>query len=643
MAAPRIAKPETDAPGYQLNISWDVMVPMRDGVRLATDIYRPAVNGEPVPGTFPAILGRTSYNKRDDGQWVKPVAEFFVRHGYAVVIQDLRGRYASEGTGQYFHVANVNEGRDGYDTVEWIAQQPWSNGRVGTVGSSHNGIVQLQMSLERPPHLTAIWPDVTPTNTYAHCCRDGGAMALHCFGHLFLHGHDSHEIRDDPVAQRAFLDAIEHLDEWVYRTPFKPGHTPLMLVPNLEKTLFDYYYRGAYDEWWSQECLDREPYFHRHKDIPGTYSGGWYDPLSTSTVNYYNAMTKQNRQPQRLIMGPWTHQGHVKGDSFAGDVDFGPDSVWGNTVYNAERLRWLDRWLKNVPNGIEDEPPVRIFVMGGGDGRRTPEGKMMHGGRWRAEHEFPLARTRYTTYYLHHDGSLSTDEPAADEPAARYTFDPTHPVPTIAANVCGYYRMVPLCDEMNRAAISARSRMTSLVLEGAAHQKEEPGITGARAPYPALAERPDVLVFETPPLAEPIEVTGRIGVTIWFSSSAIDTDLTVKVVDVHPRNEDYPLGYHMNIVDTILRLRFRNGFDHEELMHPGDVYEVTIELPPTSNLFDTDHRIRFDISSSNFPRYDVNPNTGEPMGRHTHNVYAHNAVHLDAAHRSHVVLPVIPA
>jgi predicted acyl esterase len=268
---------------------------------------------------------------------------------------------------------------------------------------------------------------------------------------------------------------------------------------------------------------------------------------------------------------------------------------------------------------------------------------MMHGGRWRSEHEFPLARTQYTTFYLHQRGLLSRDEPAPDEPAARYTFDPTHPVPTIAANVCGYYRIVPICDGMNQAAVSARSRMTSLVLEGAAHQKEEPGITGARPPYPALAERPDVLVFETPPLEKPIEVTGQIEVTIWFSSSALDTDLTVKVIDVHPTNEDYPLGYHMNIVDTILRLRFRNGFDHEELLEPGEIYDVTIVLPPTSNLFDLGHRIRFDVSSSNFPRYDVNPNTGEPMGRHTHNVFAHNAVHLDAAHRSRVVLPIIPS
>jgi putative CocE/NonD family hydrolase len=630
-------------PAYGIVVAQDLMVPMRDGVRLATDVYRPAIDGEPVGHRLPAILGRTSYDKRNPTQWVKPVAEFFVRRGYVVVLQDLRGRYASEGTGQYFHVANVHEGEDGYDTVEWIAAQPWSNGRVGTLGSSHNGIVQLMMALYQPPHLTAIWPDVAPTNTYAHCCRDGGAMALHCFGHLFLHGQDSQEIRDDPTAMRAFTDAIEHLREWVYRTPFKPGHTPLALVPNLEKTLFDYYYRGAYDEWWSQQCLDRERYYDRHKDIPGTYSGGWYDPLSTSTVTYYAAMAKQNTTPQRLIMGPWTHQGHVQGLSYAGDVDFGPNSVWGNAVYNAERLRWFDRWLKDFPNRVEDEPPVRIFVMGGGDGRRTPEGRLRHGGGWREEHEWPLARTRYTNYYLRDGGLLSPERPRPDEPPARFAFDPDHPVPTISGNVCGYYEMVPVPAGMNRANLPPSARMRSIVAEGASHQKEEPGIVGARPPYPALAERPDVLVFQTPPLDEDVEVTGHVVVKLWFSSSVRDTDLTAKLVDVHPMNEDFPHGYHMNLVDSILRVRYRNGFDHEELMEPGRVYQAEIALAPTSNLFKAGHRIRVDIASSNFPRFDVNPNTGEPVGRHTHTLVAHNAIYHDRGRPSCVVLPVIPA
>ncbi|MDQ3809531.1 MAG: CocE/NonD family hydrolase [Chloroflexota bacterium] len=629
-------------PQFGIHVFRDVMVPMRDGVHLATDIHLPALNGQALDGPFPTILGRTSYNKSDPTMWVRPVAEFFVPLGYAVVLQDLRGRYKSEGTGQYFHVANVNEGCDGFDTVEWIARQPWSTGRIGTLGSSHNGIVQLQMALLEPEHLVAIWPDVTPTNSYAHVCRDGGAMAMHVLGHLFLHGHDSQEIRDKATDQQAFVEAMEEFREWVWRTPFKPGQTPLALVPNLEKTLFDYYYRGAYDEWWAQECLDRTRFYHKHKDIPGTYSGGWFDPLSTSTTTYFMAMAQQNTTPQRLLMGPWTHQGMTRGMSYAGDVEFGPDARWGIDRYNAERLRWFDRWLKGIANGVEDDPPVRIFVMGGGDGHRTAQGRMYHGGAWRSENEWPLARTRYTPYYLGSGGLVATDRGEPGAAPARYAFDPTHPVPTLGANVCAFYEMVPVGEGMNAEMVVPRARMRSIVTEGPTHQKEAPGVVGARPPYPTLAERSDVLVFQTPVLTEDIEVTGHVVAELWVSSSAVDTDFTAKLIDVYPGTPDYPSGYHMGLVDSILRARFRDGFEVEHFMTPGEIYQVTIQLGPVSSVFKTGHRLRVDISSSNFPRFDVNPNTGEPMGRHTHCVIAHNAVYVDDEHPSHVVLPIIP-
>ena len=362
-------------PKYGIATFKDVMMPMRDGIRLATDIYRPALDGELVPGTFPTILGRTSYDKNSPQMWVEPVAEFFTRHGYVTVLQDLRGRQRSEGTGQYFHTANPNEGCDGYDTVEWIAAQLWSNGRVGTVGSSHGAIVQSVMALYQPPHLTAMWQDVGPTNIYAHEAREGGAMALHMFAALFLHAHDAQEIRDNPVAKDSIAQAMERMRELVFSTPFKPGHTPLAVVPNLEQTLFNYYYRGEYDEFWKQDCCDQERYFDRHIDAASVFSGGWYDPFSVATTNYFATMCKQNKTSQRLVMGPWNH-GAMRGagTSYVGDVDFGPDATWGDRTYNKERLRWFDRWLKDVPNGLEAEPPVRIFVMGGGDGKRNSEG-----------------------------------------------------------------------------------------------------------------------------------------------------------------------------------------------------------------------------------------------------------------------------
>src|SRR5438552_9179666 len=232
-----------NTPKYSIVIAKDVMVPMRDGVRLACDVYRPAQDGEPLDGRWPTILLRTSYDKAAI-RYVDTIANFFSPRGYATVQQDLRGRYNSEGKGQYFHTANPHEGRDGYDTIEWIAAQPWSNGKVGMVGSSHPGLVQTHAALYRPPHLSAIWPDVAPNNSYDHQVRRGGAMQLHMFGALFLHAQDSQEARDDPLVRRAIWSAMARMRELVYTTPFKRGHTPLAAVPALERVLFDYYTRG---------------------------------------------------------------------------------------------------------------------------------------------------------------------------------------------------------------------------------------------------------------------------------------------------------------------------------------------------------------------------------------------------------------
>jgi putative CocE/NonD family hydrolase len=648
-------------PVYGVVVARDVMVPMRDGVRLAMDIYRPARDGEPLPGPFPAILGRTSYGKAADWLWVDPVANFFAPRGYVVCIQDLRGRGGSEGTGEYFHVANPKDGDDGYHTVEWIAARPWSNGRVGMVGSSHGAMVQTTAALKRPPHLTAIWPDVGPTRNYFHHMREGGAMALHMFGAQFLHAHDAQELRDDPAARKLIYDSMHELRSWVYRTPFKPGQSPLRAVPGLEQTLFNYYYRGAYDEWWASEFNDYEAHFDRHADIPGVYSGGWYDPYAIATTTYFSKMARQNTTPQRLLMGPWTHDSMRQGFSWSGDVDFGPEARWGSEYFNEQRLRWFDRWLKDVPTGVEDDPPVRIFVMGGGDGHRTPEGKLFHGGRWRDEQEWPLARAVATTFYLHGDGSLRqgppTDDahgdgslrqgpPTDDASPLRYSYDPGHPVPTIAANVTGFFEMVRLSDELEpffADRVPGRLRMRSIVPPGAADQRERPGIVGAQPPYPALAERPDVLVFQTEPRAAPIEITGPMSVRLWISSSAVDTDFTAKLIDVYPPSVEYPDGYAMNLVDSIMRVRYRESWKREVLMTAGEIYEIEIRLPPISNLFAAGHRIRLDVSSSNFPRFDLNPNTGEPMGRHTHTTVAHNAVHVDRDHPSRITVPIVPA
>lgn len=631
-----------DKTACRLIIAKDVMVPMRDGVRLATDVYRPAESQEAAPGEFPTILLRTAYQKNNYAGY----GNLFVPHGYVVVLQDLRNRYNSEGAGDYFHAANPREGEDGYDTVEWIAAQPWSNGKVGTFGASFNGITQQVMALHRPPHLTTIWPDVAPINSYLHQAREGGAMLMHSLGALLIHALNAHETRDPAVLQMV-MQGLEQTRDWMCSTPFKPGHTPLAGTPSLEKTLFDYYYRGVYDEYWQQESNDQSRHFHRHADIPATFTGGWYDLFPAATTQYFAAMQRQNTTQQRLIMGPWWHNSMCSGESFCGDVDFGPDSTWGGTRYNEEHQRWFDRWLKGEENGIDDESPVQIFVMGGGDshgkaGSRTARGHLYHGGRWRNEQEWPLARTQYTPYYLQSTGDLSVALPPADGESACFTYDPAHPVPTISTGVTGFVELTPV-EEHLRERVPPLARLRDFITVGTAHQAEAPGRFGCRAPYLPLAARPDVLVFQTEPLAEAVEVTGEIVVHLWISSSAVDTDFTAKLLDIYPPSVDYPDGYHMSLTDSIIRTRFRSGWDAEELMEPGTTYPVTITLQPTSNLFISGHRIRLDISSSNFPRFDLNPNTGEPLGRHTHQVFARNRVYCDAAHPSHVVLPIIPA
>lgn len=332
------------ATNYGVVIAKDVMLPTRDGIALATDLYRPAREGEPLPGPFPTILCRTPYNK-SDRRYVE-IAEFFTPRGYVTVLQDLRGRYQSAGLGQYYHTVNPHDGPDGYDTVEWIAARPWSNGRVGMVGSSFAAVVQVAAALERPPHLTAIWPDVTPTNNYLHQAREGGAMQLHMFWALFVHAQDEQEISDNPAAQQIVWEGLRQMRQWVTATPWQPGQTPLAVVPRLEQILFDYYTRGEYDDFWAQKCNNFVAYYAEHADIAGTFSGGWFDPYATAMTEYYTAMARQSRSPQRLVMGPWTHVGMRGEASFAGDVDFGPASVWGVTRYFAEQLRYFDRWLK---------------------------------------------------------------------------------------------------------------------------------------------------------------------------------------------------------------------------------------------------------------------------------------------------------
>ena len=620
----------------------NIMVPMRDGVQLATDIYLPADNAS-VTEPIPAVFCRTPYVK-ESARYVE-IADFFLPKGYAVVLQDLRGRNHSEGLGQYYHVANDEEGHDGYDSIEWIAEQKWSNGKVGMVGSSFAALVQIRAAFENPPHLKAIWPDVTPTNSYHNQAREGGAMQLHMFWALFLHAQDAQEIIESSASQDAVWQDLGRLRELLLDLPFKPGQTALAKVPPLEKTLFDYYQRGTYDSYWKRECHDFERNQAQHADIPGTFTGGWYDPFSDGMTRYFSALDHKNSTPQHLIMGPWTHVS-MRGDtSYLGEVDFGADSIWGVKHLFEQQHLFFEPCLTNHSPEAKPEYPIRIFVMGGGSGKKNALGKLDHGGQWRNEKQWPLPQTNPMTFYFHQEGTLSNSPPTEKHNRLSYTYDPEQPVPTLGGNMCGLMEMPTDREDLDPMwcrYLHPVTRLRHITPIGPVHQKETPLAFGCHAPYPLLRDRPDILSFESTPLSHPVEVTGCACVNLWISSTATDTDFTAKLVDVYPPSEDYPEGFHLNLVDSIIRTRYRESWEQETFMNPGVIYRVVIQLPPTSNLFQASHRIRLDISSSNFPRLDPNPNTGEPIGRHTHTQKTDNTLYLNPDYPSHLILPVIP-
>ncbi len=348
-----------------------------------------------------------------------------------------------------------------------------------------------------------------------------------------------------------------------------------------------------------------------------------------------------------MIVGPWSHVG-MRGDAtFTLDVDFGEASRWGVRHYFEQQLVFFDRWLPDDAAGHPaDEAPVKIFVMGGGSGRKTELGKLDHGGRWREEQEWPPARAVPTAYHLHGDGSLRREAPGADDEPRRFTYDPEDPVPTIGGLYCAVGELPPAGEGMEpmwMRLLNPALLLRNIMTPGPADQKETEAFFTAHEPGRRLSQRTDVLVYETEPLGHDVEVTGRVPVELWIASSAVDTDFTAKLIDVYPPNEDYPEGYDMLINDSIIRTRYREGFERELLMEPGTPYKATMLLPPTSNVFAAGHRIRIDVSSSNFPRLERNPNTGEPIGRHTKTVKAEQTVFADAERPSRVVLPVIPA
>lgn len=555
-----------------------VPVRMRDGTLLSTDIYRPDA-----PGRFPALLWRTPYSNYGGG--FKDI-KWFAQRGYVVVVQDVRGKYDSGGTYTLFR----NEADDGYDTDEWIAAQPWSNGRIGTAGASYGGYTQIAQGVRNSTHLTEMSAWVTTGDVFNNWIYNDGALFLAFalpWGAVGMDG-------------RVYQDGTGYDWPAIYR------HLPLATIdqaaghanPGFRELLR---HPRANDPFWNDISFEKQM---SHIGVPFLVVSGWYDLFLRGALRDHVAIrehgaSERARRNKRLVIGPWAHTVGIRNNTPGWEttgpdrsIDFGPAAELDMRKLD---LRWHDHWLKGIDNGVDGDPPIRIFVMGE--------------NYWRDENEWPLARTRYTKFYIGSggrangaagDGTLSTAPPSGAA-ADSYTYDPASPVPTLSGSTC--CGVVPFGPWDQRKA----------------------------------EMRSDVLVYTSPVLEQALEVTGPIVMKLYASTSAQDTDWTATLVDVHPD------GYAQNIQAGIVRARYRNGTQAPaSLLEPGKVYEYTIDLWATSNIFLPGHRLRLEISSSNFPRFDRNLNTGEDPATGTRMQPAQQRIHHSAKYPSHLVLPVIP-
>lgn len=565
----------------------DIMVPMRDGVRLATDVFFPQGAGR---GPWPALLERTPYDKREarvnEYTLTHPevfgreeLARFFTDAGFAVVFQDCRGRYGSEGRFTKYR----GEAEDGFDTLDWIARQDWCDGQVATMGMSYSAHTQMAAACLNPPALAAMICDCGGfANAYQGGIRFGGALELKQVTWAFRHALRSRAAAADPVAKAA-LEATD-LCDWMRRLPWREGHSPLSPIPDYEKFLFEQWRHNSFDEYWKIPALYSAGWHGTMRKIPSVHISGWYDPYAVTAVENFSGLRDAGHEVS-LILGPWTHGNRSR--SYAGDVDFGPDCTFeAGSGQDFVRFR-IDTFRRHLLGAdLPAGPPVRYFVMGGGDGRRNEAGRMRHGGVWHVAEAWPPETSVPSRLFLGAEGSLTRTPP---EGAGRrsFVFDPENPVPTIGGPI---------------------TSGAPLMVGGAYDQVETQDMFGAATPGMPLTSRTDVLVFETPALQQAVTLAGNVSVRLFISSDRPTTDFTAKLVDVYPPTKDYPHGYAMNLSDGILRTCYRDGFEHQSPLPEQGVVCITIRLYPTANRFEIGHRIRLEISSSNFPRFDVNPN-----------------------------------
>jgi putative CocE/NonD family hydrolase len=605
----RGAEEKAPAP-YQVRIERDVRVRMRDGVMLSTDLYVPVRGGRPLKEKLPAVLQRTPYAA------LEKMASFFARHGYLSVVQDCRGRYASEGTFFPF----VNEPKDGYDTIAWLAKHPLCNGKVGMYGCSYLGWVQFQAATQRPPGLVTMIPFEGPVNGYYYSMHTGGAVHLGLLKWSLQMAASSPEGRRHPELANGIqaMAAEQEFLRWASRIPWRRGQTPLANFPRYEDATFQLFFDNPdYSAFWRQPGLGMDEHFASFPDIPSLWVGGWYDWYPRSTCDGYRKMVKLGRKHQHLLIGPWTHNNF---ESACGEVHFGfgGGSLRSYDDYLELELRWFDRWLKN-DHKADVGKRVAVFVMGGGDGKHV-DGRINHGGRWLYADTWPPAGSRPTAFYLQGGGVLSREKPGQQHPNTPYTYDPRN---TVSSNSRCFIGYGPLA---HKGGMGPRDQIELETLPG--H-----GLPGM-----PIASRPDVVVFQTEPLARDVQVTGDVQMVLYVSSDAPDTDFFVKLIDLYPASGDYPRGFALPVCDGVIRARYRDGFAAPALMKPGQVYRLEIPLEPTANLFKAGHRIRVDVCSSNFPSFDINRNTGDPHGRRWR--VAENTVWHDAKHPSSIILPI---
>jgi putative CocE/NonD family hydrolase len=575
-------------------IEKNVMVPTRDGVRLAADVYRPVEAGQ-----YPTLLSRLPYNKDLPGRSALFFSLVFraAQQGYVVVIQDCRGRFASEG--EFYPL--VNDADDGVDAIQWIVAQPWSNGKVGMIGMSYLGFTQWLLAKEHPEALKAIAPRVTTSNYYYTPYRhQGGVFDFGCALAWALGA------LPDAVQRRlrqgsARPEQMGALMQAMQDPSALTAHMPLIDQPVLREFApfyLDWLDHPTYDDYWKRIAHSE---YYEQVTVPALNMGGWYDLFLGGTLENYVGMKRRGgsavaRAHQRLVIGPWSH---------TNDTGLFPERSYGLAASSAAidlegmQVRWYDHWLKGAENGVEQDKPVKIFVMGL--------------DQWREEEDWPLPDTQYRPYYLHSrghansasgNGALSLDAPTeeVEEAPDVYLYDPRSPVPTV-----GGATLIDLAP-----------------VEGPRDQRK-------------VEARADVLCYSTQALEKPVEVTGPIELVLYISSSARDTDFTGKLVDVSPD------GRAEILTDGILRARYRESFSEAKLLEPGQIYELRLDLWATANLFKVGHRIRLEVSSSSFPRFDRNTNTGGVIERESEQdfVQAVNRVYHDAAHPSHLILPII--